>query len=516
MSFWDAVELMIMPVPKLVAEGARGLFGDHHHGDGASGPATQERLSQILGGPSPLGPGIGAPPPSPPPVPGGSSGLAQGADEAGGAYQRAGGAVAVTDEKLADLVKQIFASNDEVRTKMSGIINEIETAHQKLAADPQLANDPHALTWFQQWVDGKLGEIQTLLNNAKGDSKMQAELLAALADEYRNTTGDQHSKNGAGNGGQEANNNSDRGGGASSGGGTGGGVDPGAGGGGTGGGAADPGGAVTDPLAGMGGLPLGAAMGDPLSSMLGPALAGLGGIPGALGGAGASLPMDALGGLAPLASGLAGHGGDGFSDGGPQDQGKHDDFNDDVHTKSADDKAKAAENADTSENKPAPPSTPASAPSAPAQQPAPAAAVPASAGGDPSRVVPMPDGSPVTATSAQHAAAVRAVVNGSSVTDAWKQANVELPPPGTPVTAPADPSHLVPGQVAQFKTRDPVMYMGNGKVWLDGQLQSQTAMPTADFLGWFDPTQQAGAAVAPAAPAAPAPPSPPGAATTGT
>ena len=88
---------------------------------------------------------------------------------------------------------------------------------------------------------------------------------------------------------------------------------------------------------------------------------------------------------------------------------------------------------------------------------------------------------------------------------AWKQAHVELPPPGTPVTAPADPSHLVPGQIAQFKSRDPVMYMGNGKIWLDGQLQPQSALPTGDFLGWADPPQLAGTAPAPPLPGAAAP-----------
>ena len=141
--------------------------------------------------------------------------------------------------------------------------------------------------------------------------------------------------------------------------------------------------------------------------------------------------------------------------------------------------------------------TPGSWPAAQAQQPAPVAAVPASAGGDPASVVQMPDGTPVTAGSAQHATAMRAVLNGSTVTDAWKQAQVDLPSPGMPVTSPADPSHLTPGEVAQFKTRDPVMYMGNGKIWLDGQLQPQTALPTADFLGWEDPAQQAGVGAAP-------------------
>jgi hypothetical protein len=239
-------------------------------------------------------------------------------------------------------------------------------------------------------------------------------------------------------------------------------------------------------------------MGDPLS-MLGPAMAGLGAIPGSLGGAASSLPAGALGALGPLASGLAGQGGDGFKDGDAHDRGKSDDFEDGPHGKGDGDGGKNSD-ATPGQTQPAGQTQP-----QPATQPAPAAAVPASAGGDPSRVVPMPDGSPVTAPTAQHASAVRAVLNGSTVNDAWKQAHVELPPPGTPVTAPADPSHLVPGQIAQFKSRDPVMYMGNGKIWLDGQLQPQSAMPTGDFLGWVDPPQLAGTTSAPPSPGTAAP-----------
>ncbi|SOJ57072.1 hypothetical protein MSIMFB_04550 [Mycobacterium simulans] len=269
---------------------------------------------------------------------------------------------------------------------------------------------------------------------------------------------------------------------------------------------------LIDPLAGLGG----AGMGDPLS-MLGPAMGGLGSIPGALGGAAGSLPMDALGALGPLASGLAGQdGGDGFKDGDAHDRGKSDDFKDGPHGEGDGDGGKNGDGTsgkdDTSDKgdkngttQPAGATQP-----QPGTQPAPPAAVPASAGGDPSRVVQMPDGSPVTATTAQHAAAVRAVLNGSSVSDGWKQAHVELPPPGTPVTAPADPSHLVPGQIAQFKSRDPVMYMGNGKIWLDGQLQPQSALPTGDFLGWADPPQLAGTTGAPTTPGAAAPAGQPG------
>jgi len=196
-------------------------------------------------------------------------------------------------------------------------------------------------------------------------------------------------------------------------------------------------------------------------------MAGLGSIPGALGGAAGSLPMDALGAMGPLAGGLAGAGGgDGFKDSDAHDHGKSDDFADGSHGKGDGDGGKNGEEAsgkgDSGDKNGQTQPASATAPQ-PGTQPAPLAAVPASAGGDPSRVVQMPDGSPVTATTAQHAAAVRAVLNGSTVGDAWKQNHVELPPPGTPVTAPADPSHLVPGQIAQFKSRDPVMSTRSGR-----------------------------------------------------
>ncbi|WP_264916116.1 hypothetical protein [Mycobacterium kiyosense] len=257
---------------------------------------------------------------------------------------------------------------------------------------------------------------------------------------------------------------------------------------------------MSDPLAGMG-LPGGlGGMADPMS-MLGPALAGMASIPGAMGGLASSLPTGAMG-LAPLAGQMGGAGsGDGFKDRAARDAAKPVDLVDDGHGKDGGGAKPdaAADDHGSGDKKPGTSPSP-----VPAQTP-PAGAVPASAGADPALVVQMPDGSPVTAPSGQHATALRSVVNGMSVTEAWKSAHVDLPPPGTPVTEPADPSHLAPGAVAQFKTREAVMYMGNGKIWLDGQLQPQSTLPTADFLGWVDPTQQPGAApVTLPAPKAPA------------
>ncbi|WP_103654786.1 DUF4226 domain-containing protein [Mycobacterium marinum] len=460
------------------------LFGIFDGDDEISLPPMQSLPGTLVPGASPWV--------LPPQPPGGPSGLEGGAGQAGTTYQQATGAVNQTDEKLADLLKQIFAANDENRSRISGIIASIEAARRALASNPQAAGDPHAMALFNQFLDGQLGQIQQILGSSKVDSKRQAELLAALSDEYRESAGGEPKPKGK-DGGEDR--GTGGGGGDTSVGGSGGDGggddigDSGASGTTTGGGA---GSGLIHPLAGVGG----AGIGDPLS-MLGPAMAGLGSIPGALGGAAGSLPMDALGALGPLASGLAGQGGgDGFRDGDAQaDTGDGDDDKNGARTSGQDDASdKDDTDAPAQRDEPAEP--------APGAQPASPSAVPASVGGDPSRVVEMPDGSPVTATTAQHAAALRAVLHGSTVSDGWKQAHVELPPPGTPVTSPADPSHLVPGQIAQFKSREPVMYMGNGKIWLDGQLQPQNALPTGDFLGWVDPPQLAGRTPAPTTPAA--------------
>ena len=132
--------------------------------------------------------------------------------------------------------------------------------------------------------------------------------------------------------------------------------------------------------------------------------------------------MDALGAMGPLASGLAGQGGgDGFKDSDAARPRQIRTISEDgSHGKGDGDGGKngeAASGKDDSGDKNGPTQPAGTTQPQPGTQPAPAAAVPASAGGDPSRVVQMPDGSPVTATTAQHAAAVRAVLNGSTVSD---------------------------------------------------------------------------------------------------
>lgn len=481
-----------------------GLFGgddEEYSQDPPNWPAPKVVTSAVGPDGAPLAP-------APPPAPGGPSGIQAGADQAGSNYQQTSGAVSDTDGKVNGLLQDIFASNDQARAQVQGIVDGIKAAQQQLVSDPSKARDPQSLSYFNQYLDQQLGKIEQILDGAKVDSKKQAELLSALGDEYRKTTpgadatkdhagGQGGDQSGSGGGGSDqSGGGSDQSGGAAGAGSAG--TDPGAGGAGAG---------LADPFAGLGGLGgLGGA--DPLSSMLGPALSALGALPGSLGGAGASLPAGALG---ALGDGLAGRGGgtDGFSD--------HDEHAGD-HPKS--DFVDSGEHGGGGQTQGGDPnsvgSTTQSNPAGqadqdqprPGQQPAAPAAAPASAAGNPSLVVQMPDGSPVTATTPQHAGSVRAVMSGASVADAWKQNGVQLPPPGTPVTTPGDPSHLVPGEIAQYKSRDPVMYVGNGKIWLDGQPQPQSALPTADFLGWLDPGAVAGAPPAPAA--APGSPGGPG------
>lgn len=141
------------------------------------------------------------------------------------------------------------------------------------------------------------------------------------------------------------------------------------------------------------------------------------------------------------------------------------------------------------------------------------------AGADGGTHVALPDGTTTDARSTQGAVAVRAALGGASVADAWHQAGVTVPPPGTPVTSPIPPTLLKAGDVGVWKDHL-VMALGNNKVLVSGQVQPLTSVASGpDFLGWMDPSAASGATGgghnAPVhdrqtqPPAAPAPPSQP-------
>jgi hypothetical protein len=103
----------------------------------------------------------------------------------------------------------------------------------------------------------------------------------------------------------------------------------------------------------------------------------------------------------------------------------------------------------------------------------------------------LPDGSTAEARSPLGAEAVRAILNGSSVSEGYAQQGVNLPPPGTPVTDPVPPTQLKAGDVGVWKDHM-VMALGNKQVLVNGQVQPQESVGSGpDFLGWIDPTKLA-------------------------
>ena len=116
----------------------------------------------------------------------------------------------------------------------------------------------------------------------------------------------------------------------------------------------------------------------------------------------------------------------------------------------------------------------------------------ANAGQDGGTHVGLPDGTTTDARTTQGATAARAALNGATVADAWHQAGVTVPPPGTPVTAPIPPTQLRAGDVGVWKDHL-VMALGNSKVLVSGQVQPLTSVGSGpDFLGWMDPGSAVG------------------------
>jgi hypothetical protein len=261
-------------------------------------------------------------------------------------------------------------------------------------------------------------------------------------------------------------------------------------------------------------LGLGNPMGpDPLSS-LASMLPAAGGVS-PLGGGGS--PLDGLSGLAgaaaPLA-GLASQLGDQVTH--PDDAGK------DSH---ADDRNHDTDTADTKDNKDkdSQSSTQAGQPQAPVQagqqppSPEPAGAPgqgapPAAPAGAPaSTAVTLPDGSSANAKTPALASAVKSYLAGTPLDAAYRQANIELPPPGTPITNPVDPGQLTAGYLGMFKDHY-VVALSAAKALKDGQVVSlASAASGPDFLGWIDPSalaagqQPAATPTAASLPPAPAP-----------
>ncbi|WP_232538318.1 hypothetical protein [Mycobacterium intracellulare] len=104
----------------------------------------------------------------------------------------------------------------------------------------------------------------------------------------------------------------------------------------------------------------------------------------------------------------------------------------------------------------------------------------------------LPAATTADARSAQGATAALAALNGLPVAEAWHQAGVTVPPPGTPVTSPIPPTLLKAGDIGVCKDHL-VMALGTSKVLVSGQVQPLTSVDSdPDFLGWMDPSVESG------------------------
>lgn len=104
------------------------------------------------------------------------------------------------------------------------------------------------------------------------------------------------------------------------------------------------------------------------------------------------------------------------------------------------------------------------------------------------------DGVSAEARSAQSAAAIRAHLDGKSLSESYAEQNIVLPPPGTPIDDEriiVAPNQLRAGDVGVFADRL-LMTLGNATVLVSGQVQPIGSVSSGpDFLGWIDPTKLA-------------------------
>ncbi len=100
--------------------------------------------------------------------------------------------------------------------------------------------------------------------------------------------------------------------------------------------------------------------------------------------------------------------------------------------------------------------------------------------------VTLPNGESVTAANPQLAAAIKAAAGGMPIADAFRQEGITIPPPGTAVTDPVDPSRLTPGDIGMLTDRH-ALALGQSRALLNGQIQHISTVNGPSFLGWEHP-----------------------------
>lgn len=108
--------------------------------------------------------------------------------------------------------------------------------------------------------------------------------------------------------------------------------------------------------------------------------------------------------------------------------------------------------------------------------------------------VTLPNGETLTAASPQLAAAIEAAAAGTPIAEAFRQQGITIPPPGTAVADPVDPSQLAPGDIGIFTDRH-ALALGERRALVNGQIQQISTVGGPDFLGWEHPPAPVGASV---------------------
>jgi hypothetical protein len=98
----------------------------------------------------------------------------------------------------------------------------------------------------------------------------------------------------------------------------------------------------------------------------------------------------------------------------------------------------------------------------------------------------LPNGETLTAASPQLAAAIEAAASGTPIADAFRQEGMTIPPPGTAVSDPVDPSQLAPGDIGMFTDRE-ALALGDSRALVNGQIQHISTVNGPGFLGWEHP-----------------------------
>lgn len=461
--------------------------------------------------PHPPAPAPGAPLPPPPPAPGPlpppPAGPTPGSGEAADKNNADAGTVADViaqlhelDKSAASTIDAIHAAGTAGQQQLDNIGKDVNDKITELG--PRL-DTPAGQQELRDFLKEKLSAAKKVLDQQIADAEAKARHTRELTEKYGGIGGDDGGKGGT----QPAVNSSGGGGGGESGGGGGGGASP-----------ADQGTApaaapaAAPPAAGT--SPFGQGM-MPGAGMM-PAGMGMPQIP-SFGGGG----MPGLGGGDPLSalSGLGGGQGSGHEPGFRDDTSGEQPKSSSPETKFHDESGSGKDDAQAGKPGPDGATTPAAAGS-PATAAGEAAgnhtpADPAAPQPPASTHVALPNGESAEARTVQGATAVKAAVGGAPVADAWHQAGVNVPPPGTPVTDPIPPTKLQAGDVGVWKDHL-VLALGNGKVLVSGQVQPLSSVGSSpDFLGWMDPSAQAAKAaqsapVTPVTPPVPAtPPVPP-------